>query len=311
MKNQKYNGLIISFVFGVCLLFCQPAYSTEKISLCWSSFVDSVGFYFKTRLQILKDTPPQYVSGSVLKQNDIASIRGALNLQNGEGAAIVNVNTFTLEIAEKMRRAIQDASSKNERLPRHTLPEKPLYFHFHARKRNFVPELILNRRGSSFDRDWKDFKAWLQEKTQVISSEEIDQFRKEIDEYIDQIKQMILEVDGQNIELNQLIIRTEKGRFVSGHTHGPRLQKYPAHFPADFVPDYITASIAPIGLSTFYTNQQNTRGVRILSYSGDTVILSEEDRIEKMKEPGSFPFHGTPGILKERLILLFGFKIPE
>ena len=309
MKNQKYNKLILVFVLGVCLLLCQPAYSTKRTS-CWSSFSNNVRWYFKTRLQILKEdfTLPRYVSGSVLEPNDITSIRQALSYPNGDAAAIVNINTFTLEIAEKMRQAIQDASSKNERLPKYTLPEKPLYFHFRDRGRNFVPELQLKAIDGSFEKDWGDFKAWLQDKTQIISLEEIEQFQREVDEYVDQIKQMILEVDGQNVEFYNLIIRTEKGRYVSGHKHGPRLIKFPTN---DLIPFYITASIAPIGLSTFYTRSRpyNSKDY-ILSYSGHTVLLSEEGRIEKMGHT-FFPKHGTPITSKKRFFLLFGFKIQD
>ena len=308
MKNQKYNGLIISFVFGVCLLLCQPAYSTKKTS-CWSSFSNNVSWYFKTRLQILKEdfTLPRYVSGSVLEPNDITPIRQALSYPNGDATAIVNINTFTLEIAEKMRQAIQEASSKNERLPKYTLPEKSLYFHSRDRRRNFVPELQLKAIDGSFEKDWGDFKAWLQDKTQIISLEEIEQFQREVDEYADQIKQMILEVDGQNVELYDLIIRTEKGRYVSGHTHHRGVFTFKRSDPNGEPFPYITASIAPIGLSTFYTRSRpyNSKDY-ILSYSGHTVILSEEGRIEKMGHT-FFPYHGTPFTSKKRFYLLFTF----
>ena len=118
---------------------------------------------------------------------------------------------------------------------------------------------------------------------------------------------MILEIDGQNVELYEFIIRTEEGRFVSGHSHNPGLIVLPTSGP---IPEYVVASIAPVGLSTFYTRRPFD-GTRVLSYSGHTVVMSEAGRKKKIRETGSLPFHGTPDILKERFLLLFSFKMSE
>ena len=294
------NGFIIG-----CLLICQSTYAVKKPFLCRSFFVHSFVSHMKTSQHRSKEdfTPPRYVSGSVLEPNDVISIRQALSVQHGDGAAIVNINTFTLEIAKKMRQAIISASEKNSKQP--WFQTKPMYFHYHPEKRGFISILPFVSRKGSFEKDWRDFKAWLRKNTQIISSEEIDQFQKEVDEYVDQIKQVILEVDGKGIELEQFDIRLENGFVVEeGHEHY-EFGRLPFGL---HVPNYITATVAPIGLSTFYTRSSDITGDRMVSYSGHTVVMTERDRIRKIKEPGFLPFHGTPGISKERLFFLFSFK---
>ena len=261
------------------------------------SFVDSLVSHFKYNFKYDGVKKPQDVLGSALEPNDIISIRQSLS---DDSAAIVNINTFSLEIAEKMRQAIHDASSKNSGMPFFS-STKPGYFYFNPEKRNAVQELVLKSSNGSFEKDWRNFKAWLQNKTQIISSEEIEQFQKEVDEYVEQIKQMISEVDGQSIELYRFVIRTEKGRFEPGHKH--------TSFGRN--PNYILASIAPIGLGTFYMRSFDVVGDRIVSNSGHTVILSEGGRIRKMREPAFYPFHGTPGISEERLFFLFSFTLSK
>ena len=308
MKNKKYNELITGFVFGGCLLLYQPAYAVKKTFLCRNLFVNSLVAHIETNLYKSKNkskqdfTPLQYVFGPVLESNDITSIQQALNV---DGAAIVNINTFTREIAEKMRQAIHEASSKNSKLP-FFKQKKPDYFYFNPEGKHFVPELSFVPKNKLLEKDWRDFKEWLESKTQIISSEEIGQFQTEVNEYIAQIKQMILEVDKQEVELDSFYIRTEKGRFEPGHKHY-ELGRLPLR---RYNPKYITVSISPIGLSTFYTKPLDTTRKRMISDLGHTVVLSERDRIRKMKKPRSLPFHGTPNIFKERLFLLFLFRIP-
>lgn len=84
---------------------------------------------------------------------------------------------------------------------------------------------------------------------QIISSEEIDQFRHEVDEYLDQVKQTILKMDGRNIELIFLSIRTEQMRrgFIIKH----------AHDKFEHVHWYISAAVAPVGLGTYYVQSLN------------------------------------------------------
>ena len=299
IKKQKNNELIISFIFGICLLLCQPTYATKKISRCQMYFMDSFISHLKYQYRLNKLEKPQDIFVPSLESNELTSIRQALN---SDGAVIVNINAFTLEIVKKMRQAIHEAVLKNSKLPSFLEKiEYPSYFYFNPNDISSVKVLGIKFRNGSLEKDWRDFTDWLENKTQVISSGEIKQFQKEAADYANQIKQIILEVDGQNIELESITIRTDKYPFVvAGHKH--------YEFPFT-TPSYITVTVAPIGLSTFYMRAFDIRGERIMSNSGGTVIMSEKGRARKVRS--GLPFHGSPDLSGERFFLLFSFKISK
>ena len=87
----------------------------------------------------------------------------------------------------------------------------------------------LTFEGFRYEEDWETFKKWLLSKTQIISSEDIDQFRQEVDEFLSEIKQAILKADGQDIKLSYFVIRASRVHpFDLPHSHGvySNLDKY-------------------------------------------------------------------------------------
>ena len=129
----------------------------------------------------------------MLDRNDTTSIRQALSVSEGDGAAIVNINPFTPEIAEKVRQAIHDSF----------ISKTVQYI-----VRNGLPGLGFNFR--SYEEDWEAFRNWLLSDKGIVSSEEVDQFRRDMDEYLHQVRQTISKTDGRNIELKFFVIRTDR-----------------------------------------------------------------------------------------------------
>ena len=267
---------------GICLLLFQTSYAEDKASLCQgafaaksTTFVQPAQSYLGRSIQKLraKIFPSiGYFDGPVLDSNDFISIRQALSVSEGNGATIINVNPFTPEIAKKMRLAFIEANpSRNDYL---------------------LGEKVKGVFGHTY---FEDFKSWLLSQTQKVSSAEIEQFQKEMEEYLYQVRYIILKTDRQNIDLIHTVIRTDQSlRFVQGHRHGNSSHN-------DF---YLISSIAPVGWNTFYMRGRQ----KVLSRLGHTTILSEQDRVKTLLEKGELPYHGTPKSKTNRLHLMSVFK---
>ena len=284
-KIQKVAGSLLGF----CLLMSQTTYAEDKPSSCQSFFAVNgaivTNVISQSRQRARENLFPEisYISGTVLDQNNTIYIYQALSVSRGNGAAIIDINPFTPELAEKIRQAIHEASSDPKR---------------NYANRNGLSGLGFHQ--SYYEEDWKDFKAWLLEKQQIISSEEIDQFQQQVDEYLHQVKQLILRTDRQNIKLKFFVIRTDKILyFTPGHRHTE----------PEYDAIYLTASIAPVGLGTYYVKSFDGKQQRVLPRSGHTVIMSDRRRMKTFAEEGYLPvFHGTPHDIDKRLIILSVFE---
>lgn len=294
MTSRSKMNLIAGFLLGVCLFISQMTHAEKQKTPCWrvwnrtsSSVFNAMRLYMVQPVQQLKESlfsPRVYFLGFPFDHNDISSIRQALSLDKGDGAAIVDINPFTPEIAEKVRQAINASYSSELHFLRHLV--------------------VFEEEG-----DWEIFQNRLLSDNRIISSEEVNQFRQEVDEYLAQVKQTILKMDGRNIELTFLAIRTEQMRrgFVK-HAHDK-----PAH--AHW---YVSASVAPVGLGTYYVQSLNGERKKILSHSGHTLLMTDQRRIRILSERGDPPSHGTPlyswfnpHYQGERLFLLGVFKLSE
>lgn len=127
MINRGKVNLIAGFLLGVCLFISQMTHAKKQRTRCervWnrtsSSVVDVMRLYMAQPVQQLKEklfSPRVYFSGSILDRNDISSIRQALSLSTGDGAAIIDINPFTPEIAEKVRQSIDASYSSTRHFP--------------------------------------------------------------------------------------------------------------------------------------------------------------------------------------------------
>lgn len=303
---------VVGCLTGVyLLLFLQISHAGEKaiVSSCWRAWavknlavIDTIKSNLVQSTQQLRENffpTIDYFDGPVLDQNDTLSIRQALSVSEGDGAAIVNINPFTPEIAEKVRQAIHDSFASKT---------------LHYTAKNGLLGLGFNFR--SYEEDWRDFKRWLLSDKGTISSEEIDQFRREVDEYLHQVKQIALRTDGHQVKLKFLIIRTDKMIRHSRRNPNPAnrstyfILKH-KHTDKEYKNYYLGASIAPVGLSTYYMRAFEGDQQKVLSRSGNAVIMTELGRITALSEEGEPPTHGTPGYRKERLVLLSEFQLIE
>lgn len=298
MQKKSKIKKVAGFLLWVCLLMLQTTHAEDKKSLCQVVFdpenVDVINTSNQIAGQQLKEdfsskrdnsseSVEDYISGSVLDQNNAISIRQALSVSRGYGAAIVNVNTFTPELAEKIRLAIHEALSdpKNNYADRNGLPGLGFF-------------------GSLYEEDWTEFKIWLLEKQRKVFSTEIDRFRHQVDEYLYQVKDLIFRTDRQNIKLKFFVIRTDKILyFIDAHRH----------IEPEYDTVYLTTSIAPVGLGTYYEKWVDGKQQRVLPHWGNTVIMSDKARMKTFSEEDYTPvFHGTPHGLEKRLIILSVFE---
>lgn len=292
--DRNKTAPVAVFLWGLCLLLSQTAYAKDKAlenetSSCQHPFlkkittvardaksglIQSVKSLEKTRTAVAGYLPAGYSPGTVLDRNDSQSIHQALSVIQGDGAAIININPFTLKIAEKLRKAIRASF--------------------------FLSDQFIFRQ-ASYEEDWGEFiNGWLLPKTRIISPEEIDQFRKELEKFLSEIKQTILEVDGQIVELETLAIRAGGIAYIT-----------PAHTHAGETDSYIVATIAPVGLSTYYyinNNRWRAALKKVISPSEHTVVLSNPDRVKTLSENRKLVLHGTPFRLRKRLLILASFK---
>lgn len=284
LTNKNKINRVIGLLVGICLLLFQTTHAEDKQSLCQGTFAKKsialVGS-MKSRLnQSVQHFRAKffptigYFPGPVLDPNDSISIRQALSVSEGDGAAIIDINPFSPEIAEKIRQAI-DYSSRGHHYP----------------IRRSLSNLV------SYEDNWKAFKTLLLG-TQIISSEEIDQFRKEMEEYLHQVKQVILRTDGQSIELLFSFIQIDNVFFVPEHRHTSAL----------FKDVYVTANIAPIGWNTYYWKVMDGERRKVLSHSGHTTILSDLRRINTISERGDPLLHGSPSKRQKRLLIISLFR---
>lgn len=300
-KPIRISVFLLIFYF---LLF-QTAYATNEVtdkkpSFCQLQFIEKIKAvsgitksYLKKPAHSLKKginsvLERRYIQWPVLDQNDFHSIHQALSTTQSDGAAIIDIRPFTPELAEKIRKAI--------------LLAKPRSYH-----RGYFIENSekLTFEGFRYEEDWETFKKWLLSKTQIISSEDIDQFRQEVDEFLSEIKQAILKADGQDIKLSYFVIRASRvHHFDLPHSHGvySNLDKY------------LTATIAPVGLSTYYyhTNRKGNRWlpkkIKVFSPSGHAIIMAETTRAEHFSENRDLVVHGPPSSLNPRLFLISLFR---
>ena len=307
MTNRSKIKRTVRFLLGVYLLLLQTAHAEEKTALCWrvwaakgSLSVNAIRSNLDQSAQRLRERffpTIGYFDGPVLDRNDTTSIRQALSVSEGDGAAIVDINPFTPEIAEKVRQAIHDSFiSKTDQYS----------------VRNGLPGLGFNFR--SYEEDWGAFRNWLLSDKGIISSEEVDQFRREMDEYLHQVKQTILKTDGRNIELKYFVIRTD--RMIRTVTVGARgrmsyFVRGDRHISSGYDEYHISASIAPVGWSTYYVRSFDERQRKLLSRSGHTLIMSEKGRIRTLSEQGDPTLHGTPGQFRKRLFILSIFELSD
>ena len=285
-KNSSSSFILFFLLF---LLLSQSVYAENKTALYQPVFsknkvlaaLDKCNSYFNQLAHQLKEKvnpiTGAYAPAPVLDKNDLSSIRKALSLDQGGGAVSVNINPFTPEIAEKIRQAIHVPNRGGNYLAA-----------------NGLPGLGFNLR--IYDKEWTLFKDWLLSKTQIISSEEIDQFRKEVDQFLLEVRQTILKTDGQKTKPKFFVIRTDQILyFTPPHRHTE--QEY------DRV--YISASIAPVGLGTYYELKTPTgKQQKALPRSVHTTIMSEKGRMKVLSESGEPTLHGTPNPVKDRLYLI-------
>ena len=269
---------IILFIF----LLSQPSFSSFSIKQkCQDTFANIArvfpGQFVHKIINRLHSPLADYVTiRSVMDKNDLSTIRGALSVDKGDGAAIVNIHSFPSKLVKKIRKAIHKAIIED--------PLDDTYF------------IGMDFRLKSYKSDWETFENWLLSRTKIISSKEIQQFKEEVDQYLYEIKQTILKTDGVNIEPVFTLIRTEIMSVLTDD-HRPN---NPNH--------YLISNTALVGSSAYYQQLFRGKWRRILSRSGDTLLLSGLGRVNTFSESGLTVMHGTPARQGKRLILISVFE---
>ena len=268
------------FIVLFCFLLSLPVFSSNKAG-CRGTFINKLKSHFNQVVHQIKDRFHSPYAGYVtprfvFDKNDVNSIREALSVDKGDGAAIVDINPFTRELAEKIRDTIHRSSIL----------------------KNLDPDSYeISFMLKSYEGDWKKFTEQLLLGSQNISHKEIEQFRKEVDQFLNEVRQTIFQTDGQHINPVRISIGTDKiNEFMELHSHisGTRY--------------YVTATIAPIGLSTYYMKFTNGKWKKVLSRSGHTTLFSENKRIQTFSEERFPVLHGTPTKWRKRLFLFAVFE---
>ena len=223
---------------------------------------------------------PDYITIPARDRNDISALLKDLSVSQGDGAVVLNINPFTYRIAEKIRQAINALNQ-----PRLSSDDP------------YLAGVVISR--TVYKENWLKFKNRLLSETNVVSAKEIDQFRMELDQYFDEVRQTILEMDGKDTYMSYFIIRTEElGIFQKGHVHNDHKEES----------DYLISNIAPIGSNTYYFKQINGEAKKVIPAPGSTVFLSEWGRVRTLSEEGSPVEHGTPFKKEDRLLIIGAFK---
>lgn len=194
------------------------------------------------------------ISPPLINTNDLAAIRDRLSTKQGiGGAATVNIEQpFSPEISKKLR--------------------------------EFT---LLQRGGVVIISDDLEL-SWLQ--SGAFSLEEFNTIRQELDQYFEQIKQIILQVDGRDIELRSAFFSTEKTLAIS-HIHDFRSSRR----------DWVGVTHALTGASTWYETIYNSQKLMAVAKTGETLFLSEPYRMallsgipEKVLDEYLANFHRMP-----------------
>ncbi|MCY4513077.1 MAG: hypothetical protein OXB86_05260, partial [Bdellovibrionales bacterium] len=246
-----------TFCLKVTVIISAFGKSSKVFFFCFFVFLPFYSFTTETTSQtdLCRPLFQEELLLPSINTNDLAAIRDRLSTNQGiGGAATVGIEQpFSPEISKKLR------------------------------------EFTLLQRGSVtiiFGRN--SDPSWLQSGT--FSPEEVNTIKQELDRYFEQIKQIIFQVDGRDVELRSAFFSTEKTAAIS-HIH-------------EFISsgrDWVGVTHALIGSGTWYETIYSNEKQMAVAKTGETLFLSEPYRMaslsgipEKVLDGYLANFHGIP-----------------
>ena len=245
-----------------------------------------------------------YSLASSLDPNDTEAIRRNLHWEQGDGVAAVTIDLFNKKTGEKIRKAIhqmrlgglsfltEEREESMQRMP-------------YTQYRDYFSDIFKH----DIWHEWWGHWIYRLTSTGTVSLSEMRQFKIQMDQLIQRIKDVILKVDGKNIEIAALHLRTEYGSSPVGwkglgHTH--HLSK-----------NWLTVSTSVLGPSTWVFRIENDKEQKSVTLPGQAWLMSEGGRnfetVNVSKDNilllGGSVLHGVPELLGERLLILMAFKL--
>lgn len=302
-------------LFGIALLAFQSTASQQQeeeaseslsqmLSSCEKLFSFSLGSFLSSpeeaqptyrnfsEMKKIISTSEEYSLAKPLDPNDTKAIRNGLDKEMGDGAAAITIELFDKKVAEKIREAMHQIRiseigyqpvSSNSGITYEWLNDIPII--------------------------WQDWWKRLMDKltsTGIVSADEIQQFKMELEQFVHTIKTIISKTDRKNIEMTTWSIRTEKTIFKF-------LEDDHVHTSFDI---WLTASTSVLGPGTWVRKKENDKQKKSVALPGQAWLLSEGRRNvslsnehEYNKQLRDSAFHGTPNLSGKRLFILIQFKL--
>lgn len=235
-------------------------------------------------------TSAGYRLTQVLNLNDTEIIKKKLDREQGDGVAAITIEPIDEKIAGNIRDALHQLSEGQAR------PD---------------PSIIIELR-DNWESEWEQRLHNKLIATGKVSSNEMQQFKMQINQLAQKIKDLILKIDGKHIETYTLDIRTEATEIkFDNHTH-------------DFPHEWISFNTPALGPGSWVEKTEDGTQKKLVTLPGQAWLMSEQGRNLKLsgyteitddarKNPLYFSVaHGTPRLQIERLLIIIVFTlVPE
>ena len=195
-------------------------------------------------------------TSSPLNPSSLAAIRNRLEVrQNIGGATTLNMKQpFSAKTAEKLHKFLLLQSTPYLR----EIYIVPVYL---------SDELFEKYTASAYFKD-----TLLQ--SRYFSPDEVNEITQGLNQYIEQIKQLVFQMDSKEVLLTDITIRTEEGLPPVTHNHKLRY----------VMPFWVSATHALIGSGSWYETTYNKEKEIAVAKTGETLLLSEPYRSNTLSE---------------------------
>ena len=226
---------------------------------------------------------------SSLDSNDTEAIRRNFHWEQegGAGATAITIDLLNKKTGEKIRKAINQMRLGELAFRTESMHHMPYIWH-----------------------EWWEHWIYKLTSTGTVSLSEMRQFKIQMDQLIQRIKDVTLKIDGKNIEIASFYLRTEKGgRPVGWNGKGHN------HYLSE---SWLTASTSVLGPGTWVLRIENgKRKGKSITLPGQVWLMSEGGRnfettnVNKNNKLllDASALHGVPELLGERLLILMTFKL--